>query len=401
MQNQNAINYANTTAIPSNPERVTNQGFGRVDTALLAVTLFLVGIGILMVYSAGHVLSAKLYDSNYRYLKIQAIACLIGLIGMGITSYIPYKFYEKYSNMLLILAFGLLLLVFTPLGTSASGADGGKFTRWISLGPIRFQPVEFAKIALIIHIAHFLAHKPERIKKLFNGVLPNILIIGLMFGIVVKQPDFGSAVLLAGTACCLLFIGGIRILHTLLLIGGGATLLTGYILSDDYRLKRITDYLATLQSSEAAGHQLGRSIEAFQWGGITGVGIDNSSAKINGYLPFHHTDFIFSIVGEEFGFLGCTAVIIIFMIFVWRGISISRRTDNRFGALFAAGITLVIGLQAFINIGVVTGVLPTKGITLPFLSYGGSSLVISLVSVGILLNISRGATRSASKTKQR
>lgn len=399
MQNQNAINFGNPNAIPSNRQRITNTGFGRVDTGLLAVTLCLVGIGILMVYSAGHVLSAKHYDNNYRYLQIQAIACLIGLIGMGITSYIPYRFYERYSNLLLFLAFGLLLLVFTPLGSSVSGADGGKFTRWIAVGPIRFQPVEFAKIALIIHIAHFLAHKPDRIKNLFNGVLPNILIIGLMFGIVAKQPDFGSAVLLAATACCLLFIGGIRVLHTLLLVGGGGALLTGYIISDDYRLKRITDYLATLQSPDAAGHQLGRSIEALQWGGITGVGIDNSSAKINGYLPYPHTDFIFSIIGEEFGFIGGTAVIAIFMIFVWRGISISRRTDNRFGALFAAGITLVIGLQAFINIGVVTGVLPTKGITLPFLSYGGSSLVISLVSVGILLNISRGATRSASRSR--
>ncbi len=399
MQNQNAINYANPTTIPSNRVRATNTGFGRVDTGLLAVTLCLVGIGILMVYSAGHVLSAKQYGSNYRYLQIQAIACLIGLIGMGVTSYIPYKFYEKYSNLLLFLSFGLLLLVFTPLGKSVSGGDGSKFTRWIAVGPIQFQPVEFAKIALIIHIAHFLAHKPERIKNLFNGVLPNILIICLMFGIVAKQPDFGSAVLLAATACCLLFIGGIRIVHTVMLIVGGGALLTLYIVSDDYRMKRITDYIAMLQSPDSAGHQLGRSLEALQWGGITGVGIDNSSAKIHGYLPEPHTDFIFSIVGEEFGFIGGTAVIIIFMVFVWRGISISRRTENRFGALFATGITLVIGLQAFINIGVVTGMLPTKGIPLPFLSYGGSSLVISLVSVGILLNISRSATRSSFKTK--
>ena len=398
MNNQNTLNYGNPNIIGSERERTVNPSSGRVDVGLLVVTLLLVGIGIIMVYSAGHVLSAQQYGNNYRYLQIQSIACLIGLIGMGIASYIPFKLYEKHSTKLLFLSFGLLLLVFTPIGTSVSGSDGSKFTRWIAFGPIRFQPVEFAKIALIIHTAHFLAHKPERIKNLFNGVLPNVLVIGLMFGLVVMQPDFGSAALLAATAGCLLFIGGIRIFHTILLFGGGAALFTGYIISDDYRMKRITDYLETLQSPDAVSYQLGRSLNALRWGGISGVGLDDSTAKINNYLPYPHTDFIFSIVGEEHGFIGCTFIIVIFMIFVWRGISISRRTENRFGALFATGLTIIIGLQAFINIGVVTGLLPTKGITLPFLSYGGSSLVISLVSVGILLNISRYTLRSSPKT---
>ena len=397
MQNQNTLNYANPTTLPSDREQSQITGLGRVDTSLLAVTLCLVGIGILMVYSAGHVLSAKQYGHSYHYLKIQTIACVIGLVGMGITSYIPYRFYEKYSNILLFLAFGLLILVFTPLGTSVRGAKGGRFSRWIAVAGVQFQPVEFAKIALIIHTAHFLARNPERIKNLFNGVLPNILIIGLMFGLVAKQPDFGSAVLLAATACCLLFIGGIRLSHTFLLIGIGGILLAGIIVSDPYRLTRLTDYWASLQSPEATSFQLGRSLDALKWGGLFGVGIDDSVAKIN-YLPYPHTDFIFSVLGEEFGFIGTASVTIIIMIFVWRGISIARRTENRFGALFATGLTIIIGLQAFINIGVVTGLLPTKGITLPFLSYGGSSLVISLVSVGMLLNISRSATRSSPKT---
>ena len=397
MQNQNTLNYANPTTLPSDREQSQITGFGRVDTGLLAVTLCLVGIGILMVYSAGHVLSVKQYGHSYHYLKIQAIACVIGLVGMGITSYIPYRFYEKYSNILLFLAFGLLILVFTPLGTSVQGAEGGRFNRWIAVAGVQFQPVEFAKIALIIHTAHFLARNPERIKNLFNGVLPNILIIGLMFGLVAKQPDFGSAVLLAATAGSLLFIGGIRLSHTFMLIGIGGVLLAGFIISDPYRLTRLTDYWASLQSPEATSFQLGRSFDALKWGGLLGVGLDDSVAKIN-YLPYPHTDFIFSVLGEEFGFVGTASVTIIIMIFVWRGISIARRTENRFGALFATGLTIIIGLQAFINIGVVTGVLPTKGITLPFLSYGGSSLVISLVSVGMLLNISRSATRSSPKT---
>lgn len=399
MQNQNSINFTDSTTIAAKGEQSQNIGGGKVDAGLLAVTLLLVGIGLVMVYSAGHVLSMKHYGNNYQYLKIQSIACFIGLVGMGIASYIPYRFYEKYSNILLFLAFVLLALVFTPIGFGVSGADGGIFRRWISVKGVNFQPVEFAKMALLIHIAHFIARKPERIKSLLNGVLPNILIIGLMFGLVARQPDFGSAVLLAATAGCLLFIGGIRLSHTFILIGGGVGLLAGFIFSSSYRMKRVTDYWATLQSPDAAGFQLERSLEAFQWGGLYGVGIDDSAAKIN-YLPYPHTDFIFSVLGEEFGFIGAASVTIVFMIFIWRGISIARRTENRFGALFATGLTLIIGLQTFINIGVATGLLPTKGIPLPFLSYGGSSLVISLVCVGILLNISRSATRSTPKTKR-
>ncbi|MCG9129219.1 putative lipid II flippase FtsW [Candidatus Poribacteria bacterium] len=397
MINPNNINYPNAspTSIKNNPVNTT--GTGRVDPVLLIVSLLLVGIGILMVYSSGHVLSAKQYGTSYHYLKMQAIACFIGLVGMVVCTYIPFRFYEKYSTLLLFLSIVLLVLVFTPLGSSVQGAEGGRFNRWIAVGGIQFQPVEFAKIALIIHLAHFLARNPEKIKSLFNGVLPNVLIIGIMFGLVARQPDFGSAVLLAATAGCLLFIGGIRISHTLLLTGIGIALLAGFIISDPYRMTRVTDYWASVQSPDTAGYQLGRSLNALAWGGLFGVGIDGSAAKID-YLPYPHTDFIFAVIGEEFGFIGTTIVVLLFMIFLWRGISIARRSDDRFGAIFATGLTIIIAMQAFINIGVVTGLLPTKGITLPFLSYGGSSLVISLGCVGILLNISRSNKRSIVKS---
>ncbi len=398
MHNQNNVSYPNAsaTSIKNNPENIT--GTGRVDPVLLTVSLVLVGIGILMVYSAGHVLSAKQYGTSYHYLKMQGIACFIGIVGMVVCTYIPFRFFEKYSTLLLFLSVVLLVLVFTPLGSSVRGAEGGRFNRWIAVGGIQFQPVEFAKIALIIHMAHFLARNPEKIKSLFNGVMPNVLIIGLMFGLVAMQPDFGSAVLLAATACCLLFIGGIRVSHTLLLTGIGIALIAGFIISDPYRMTRVTDYWASVQSPNTAGYQLGRSLNALAWGGLYGVGIDGSAAKID-YLPYPHTDFIFAVLGEEFGFIGTTVVVLLFMIFLWRGISIARRTDDRFGAIFATGLTIIIALQAFINIGVVTGLLPTKGITLPFLSYGGSSLVISLGCVGILLNISRSSKRSNIKVR--
>ena len=378
------------------PETSSGQKPGRMDKGLIAFTICLVAIGILMVYSSSHLLSSRHYDGySYRYLQTHIIACTIGLVGMYMTSYLPYRFYAKYANLLLILSFVGLLLVFVPsLGASVQGAEGGRFKRWINIGlPINFQPVEFAKIALVIHVANFISRNPERVKSFFNGVLPNLLILAAAFGLVVSQPDFGSAFLLAVTVCIVLFIGGIRIWHVLMLAGAGGGLLSLLVIRDTYRLKRIMDYLAMLKSPDAANYHLTRSLDALEGGGFLGMGIDSSLQKIS-RLPYPHTDFIFAVLGEEFGFVGTAAVTVIFMLFVWRGLHISRYANSLFGSLLAIGLTTLIGLQAFINIGVVTGLLPTKGITLPFISYGGSSIVLSLVSVGILLNISRYINRS-------
>ena len=348
-----------------------------------------------MVYSSSHLLSSRHYGGySYRYLQIHIIACTIGLVGMFMIAYVPYRFYGKYANLLLILSFIGLLLVFVPsLSVSVQGAEGGRFKRWINIGlPINFQPVEFAKIALVIHVANFISRNPERIRSFFNGVLPNILIVAAAFGLVVSQPDFGSAFLLVVAVGIVLFIGGMRIWHVLTLAGVGGGLLSLLVIRDPYRLKRIMDYFAMLRSPDAANYHLTRSLDALESGGFLGMGIDSSLQKIS-RLPYPHTDFIFAVLGEEFGFVGATAVTLIFMLFAWRGLHIARHANNLFGSLLATGITTMIGLQAFINIGVVTGLLPTKGITLPFISYGGSSIVLSLVSVGILLNISRGNNR--------
>ena len=376
---------------------------GPMDKVLLAVTLCLVAIGILMVYSSSHLLSSRHYDGySFRYLQIHIIACGLGLVGMYMASYLPYKFYAKYANLFLILSFVMLFLVFVPnLGSSVQGAEGGRFRRWIRIGnlPINFQPVEFAKIALVIHVATFISRNPERIKSLFNGVLPNILIVAAAFGLVVTQPDFGSAFLLAVTVCIVLFVGGMRIWHVLTLSGIGVGCLSFLIARDPYKLKRLMDYFAMLKSPDATNYQLTRSLDALEGGGFLGLGLDSSLQKIS-RLPYPHTDFIFAVLGEEFGFLGAAAVTIIFMLFIWRGLHIARYTSNIFGSLLAIGITTLIGLQTFINIGVVTGLLPTKGITLPFISYGGSSIVLSLVSVGILLNISRYINRNTDSEPQ-
>ena len=375
---------------------------GPMDKVLLAVTLCLVAIGILMVYSSSHLLSSRHYDGySFRYLQIHIIACVLGFIGMYLTSHLPYRFYARYANLLLLLSFIMLLLVFVPnLGSSVQGAEGGRFKRWIRIGnlPIHFQPVELAKIALVVHVATFISCNPERVKSFFNGVLPNILIIAAAFGLVVIQPDFGSAFLLAVTACIVLFIGGMRIWHVLTLSGIGGGLLSLLIMRDPYKLKRLVDYFAMLKSPDATNYHLTRSLDALESGGLLGLGLDSSLQKIS-RLPYPHTDFIFAVLGEEFGFVGAAAVTIIFMLFIWRGLHISRYTSNLFGSLLAVGITTLIGLQAFINIGVVIGLLPTKGITLPFISYGGSSIVLSLVSVGILLNISRYINRNTEQNQ--
>ena len=376
-------------------ESPPGQNSGRMDRALIAFTFGLIAIGILMVYSSSHLLSSRHYDGySYRYLQIHIIACTIGLVGMFMISYVPYRFYAKYANHLLILSFVGLLLVFVPsLSVSVQGAEGGRFKRWINIGlPINFQPVEFAKIALVIHVANFISRNPERIRSLFNGVLPNILIVAAAFGLVVSQPDFGSAFLLALTVCIVLFIGGMRIWHVLMLAGVGSGLLSLLVIRDPYKLRRIVDYFATLKSPDAAHYHLTRSLDALEGGRLLGMGIDSSLQKIS-RLPYPHTDFIFAVLGEEFGFIGTATVTLVFMLFVWRGFHIARQASDLFGSLLATGLTTLISLQAFINIGVVTGLLPTKGITLPFISYGGSSIVLSLVSVGILLNISRGSNR--------
>ena len=391
----NTRTYAAADSQEQETETLSGQNSGRMDPVLIAFTFCLIAIGILMVYSSSHLLSSRHYDGySYRYLQIHIIACILGLVGMFLTSYLPYRFYAKFANLFLILSFVGLLLVFVPtLSASVQGAEGGRFKRWINIGlPINFQPVEFAKIALVIHAANFISRNPERLKSFFNGVLPNILIVAAAFGLVVSQPDFGSAFLLALTVCIILFIGGMRIWHVLMLAGAGGGLLSLLIIRDPYKLKRIMDHLAMLKSPDAANYHLTRSLDALEGGGLLGMGIDSSLQKIS-RLPYPHTDFIFAVLGEEFGFIGTLAVALIFMLFVWRGFYIARQASDLFGALLATGITTLIGLQAFINIGVVTGLLPTKGITLPFISYGGSSIVLSLVSVGILLNISRDSNR--------
>ena len=362
---------------------------GGIDHFLLFITLCLVAIGIGMVYSSSNMLAYELYDENsYHYLKMQLIACGLGLVSMFVASYFPYQYYQRFAKLILALSLISLLLVFSPIGHEVRSADGIKFHRWIRVFGLQFQPVELTKLGLIIYVSHFLVSKHSRIRSFTRGLLPTILILSITFILLYKQPDFGSAVLLSLSVLVLLFVGGARPSQIVLVMGIACFFIYASIQDDAYKMQRIQGFLSSLKFPYEGPYQVNQSLNALALGGLFGAGIGNSIFKLF-HLPYPHTDFIFAILGEELGFVGVFSIIVLFMLLIWRGIHIAQHTTDAFGCLIAIGITTLIGLQTVVNIGVVTGMLPAKGITLPFISYGGSSLLISLFSIGILLNISR------------
>ena len=371
------------------PVAAGNKADKGIDHVLLFLTLCLVAIGILMVYSSSSMLAFELYkEDSFRFLKVQLIAGVLGFIGMMCASRFPYQFYERHAKKILLFSLICMLLVFSPFGYSVRSASGGEFSRWLRIGGAQFQPVEIAKLGLIIYVCQFLQQKRNRIHTFLRGMLPSLLILTIAFLLLFKQPDFGSAVLLCAAVLVLLFAGGARVWPIIFLCIFALSLFYVAILLDPYKLQRVQDYIQSLKSPYSGSYQVSLSLNSLALGSVLGTGIGESIYKLF-YLPYPHTDFIFAIIGEELGFLGSMVVILLFMLLIWRGVYIARRVKDRFAGLLALGITTQIGLQALVNIGVVAGVLPTKGITLPFISYGGSSLLISMVSVGILLNISR------------
>lgn len=343
-----------------------------------------------MVYSSSNMLAYELYNENsFHYLKMQLIACMLGLVGMFVASYFPYQYYQRYAKLILLLSLIGLLLVFSPIGHDVRSAGGIRFHRWIRVSGWQFQPVELAKLGLIIYVSHFLISKHSQIRSFTRGVLPTILILSITFILLYKQPDFGSAVLLSLSVLVLLFVGGARPSQIVLIVGIACFFIYSSIQDDIYKMQRIQGFLSSLKFPYEGHYQVNQSLNALALGGLFGAGIGNSVFKLF-HLPYPHTDFIFAILGEELGFVGVVCIIVLFMLLIWRGIHIAQHTTDAFGGLVAIGITTLIGLQTVFNIGVVTGMLPAKGITLPFMSYGGSSLLVSLFSIGILLNISRG-----------
>jgi len=356
------------------------------DFKLLFPVLFLVGIGIVMVYSASSALAMKKFGADYYFLKKHAILSLLGLITLILCRHIPLTFFRSFAYPLIILAIILLVAVFIP----GFGFTAGGSTRWLRFGGYSFQPAEYARLVLVIYLAYSMSNKGERLKDFSVGFLPHILVLGVFSILIFLQPDFGSVMIFGAITWIMLYVGGGRIVHLLSSLLVLLPVVYFFMVSEAYRLKRLIVFLNPWQHSADDGYQIIHSLMGFGSGGIWGTGIGKGYQKLF-YLPEPHTDFIFSVIGEELGLLGVLVIMGLYALILWRGIGIARNAKDDFKSLLAIGLIAAIGLQVCINMGVSLGLLPTKGLTLPFLSYGGSSLLMNMASIGILMNI--GAPR--------
>lgn len=366
---------------PSDSRSVRPSTLG-YDVQLLFPVLFLVGIGIVMVYSASSALALKKFGADTYFLKKQAIFGALGIVALVICRHLPYRCYRALAYP--ILGAAILALLAIPL-TGFGYAAGGS-ARWLRFAGFTFQPSELARFALIIFLAYSVSKKEDRIKSFSIGFLPHILLLGLLSGLILIQPDFGTVVILAALTWIILFVGGARLLHlgSTLVVLLPATYLI--MVSADYRWKRLMTFIDPWAHPVDEGYQIVHSLMAFGTGGLWGTGIGKGYQKLF-YLPEPHTDFIFSVIGEELGLIGVLFILVLYGLILWRGFSIARGAGDTFGMLVAVGLTAALGLQVSINTGVTLGLLPTKGLTLPFLSYGGTSLLINMAAIGILMNI--------------
>jgi len=357
------------------------------DFVLFITVLTLLAVGVVMVFSASEYSTLVYYGDSFHYFKLQLGWSILGLLTMFFISNIEYRRLKQYIWPILALAFVVLVAVLIPgVGQERLGAR-----RWIALGPIGFAPAEMVKLCLIIFTAYGLSRQKEKVKYFSKGVLPYMMVMGLAAGLILIQPDLGTAVSLAGIVMIMIFAAGARMAHLGGLAAAGAVAVTFAIALKPYRLKRFLAFLDPWADPLGAGFHIIQGLYAIGSGGFFGLGLGQSRQKFL-YLPENHTDFIFAIIAEELGFFGASLVVILFLLFIWRGLKIAITSHDPFASLLATGITAWVGVQAIINIGVVTGSLPVTGIPLPFISYGGTSLVFTMAAVGLLLNISKYST---------
>ncbi len=352
--------------------------------SITTIVLTLICMGVIMILSASGIYALQEQGDSLYYLKRHLVFLFLGFIcTAGVMSF-DYRELRKIAKpMLLITGFLLILVLIPHIGKSSYGAR-----RWFKVGPLNFQPTEFMKIAMLVYVADFLARKPNDVKSFRRGFMPIMMVLGVVCALILKQPDLGSSLLIASVVLIMFFIAGGQLWHFGLI---SLTIIPGFYLlvaRVAYRWARIMTFLDPWQDRQGAGFQLTQSQIAFGSGGLLGVGLGHSVQKLF-YLPAAHTDFILSIIGEEMGFLGAFSVVLLFMFFVWQGARIAKRTQDPFGYYLSIGIVAFLGLQAVINVGVTIGALPTKGLPMPFISYGGSALVVNMMMIGLLLNISR------------
>ncbi|MBE3558962.1 MAG: putative lipid II flippase FtsW [Ktedonobacteraceae bacterium] len=355
---------------------------GKIDSWLLIIVLTLLCIGLVMVYSASSFIAARYYGNASYFFQKQLLWTLLGVTAMLITMRIDYRLWRRFSLIGMIIVLPLLVAVLI-FGTSAYGA-----TRWFTIGSfISFQPSELTKLVLALYIADWLARKGNQVETFLYGLAPFVILVGVVLGLVLLENDMGTAIIIAGLAAAMFFTAGANIFQFLLAMGcGGLIFLTQAF--KPYRYARLMGFLDPFKDTTGKNLQLYQSLLALGSGSWFGVGLGASRQK-TGWLPLPYIDSIFAIIGEELGFIGCALIVLLFVFLAFRGFRLARRSQDMYGALLATGLTTWLVLQAIINIGATTGTIPYTGVPLPFISFGGSSLVFSLAAVGVLLNISR------------
>ena len=356
-----------------------------VDRWLFTVTMLLVFVGLVMVFSASAVMAQERFGSEYAFLSKQLIWAGSGLVAMVVTMRLDYRRYNHPALVFSLMGLTTLLLI------SVFFLDRSHNThRWIHAGGFSFQPSELAKPVLILFLAYFLETRAKTIDDVRNTLVPAAAPVLVFLGLIVLEPDLGTAIACAGIAACILYVAGMRMRYFAYAFGASLVPLYFLIFHVSFRRDRILAFLNPYADRQRAGFHIIQSLIAVGTGGLTGVGLMEGKQKLF-YLPEPHTDFIFASMAEELGLVGSLFVVTMFAIFLWRGMRASWRTEDLFGRYLAVGITSMVVLQAFINISVVLGMMPTKGIPLPLVSYGGSSLFVTLACVGVLLNITKQA----------
>lgn len=371
---------------------------GTPDFLLLFLTFLLVCFGLAMVFSASYYIKL---DTPWLYLKKQAVGAAIGTVGMVLAMNYHYTKLKKLVIPIFIGVTGLLLLVLL-IGDAQYGSKS-----WINLGPLNLQPTEFAKLGIVLYLAMVIGKKGDKIRSFRDGLLPILIVLAGVAFLILLQPDFGSCMILLSGAFVVILVGGANLRHLLLLIviGGalGALLVLVLVAKNGtsefgYMVARVTSFMNpwSEECRKDECYQIVQSLYAFGHGGITGTGFGQGIQKLQ-YLPKAYNDFIFSIIGEEFGFLGSSLFLLVYLLFIWRGVIIALRCTDPFGSLAGVGIMSMIAIQTLVNIGGVTSSIPMTGVTLPFISYGGTSMMTTLFSVGILLGISREQSLTTDK----
>ena len=352
------------------------------DAALIAVTLLLLCAGLVMVYSSSSIMAEQKFGSQYYFLKRQAAAAIAGFGLLVLFSRLRYAALQKFALPILVASVALLAAVWIPgIGVRVGGAQ-----RWIHLPGFNVQPSEIAKLALVLFSAMLLTRKGNRVREFVPGVLPLLTVGGVLVLLLLAQPDYGAAVTMIALVGIMLFVAGTRVSYMVYGLLAAPPCLVLLAATSSYRWARLLAFFDPWATRSGSGYQIVQSFLAFGAGGWFGAGLGDGRQKLM-YLPEAHTDFIFSVVGEELGLAGVTVIVALYATLVWRGFRIAMDAPDPFGAYVALGITSLLGLQAMMNMGVVMGLLPTKGLTLPLMSYGGSSLIVSLTCVGILLAI--------------